>query len=116
MDTQMCFTAVLLCVAKLAATEGNRCSFQLIFHPSPRFFGRPGPETDGSEQALLLPGLLARKAAKSTTQSHRAWIRPLLQGTLSAHKLLTHSSGCIVCCCCFKERKPRQLRAAYSAV
>lgn len=54
MDTQMCFAAVLLCLAKLAASKGSH-SCQLIPHLSLRFFGRPDAGTDGSDQAPLFP-------------------------------------------------------------
>lgn len=57
MDTQMCFTAVLLCFAKLAASNGPHATFPVsssTIFPSD-FFGRPDPDTDGSNQAPLFP-------------------------------------------------------------
>lgn len=57
MDTQMCFTAVLLCIAKLAAGRGPHASFPVsssTIVPS-GFIGRPDPETDGSDQVHLFP-------------------------------------------------------------
>lgn len=53
----MCFSPVLLSRAKLAARKGLHASFPIsssTIFPS-HFFGRPDPETDGSDQAPLFP-------------------------------------------------------------
>lgn len=57
MDTQMCFAAVLLCLAKLAASKGSHSHFPVSSSPIflSDFFGRPDAGTDGSDQAPLFP-------------------------------------------------------------
>lgn len=82
------------------------------FFPSD-FFGWPDPETDGSDQAPLLPprrqdNLPNPLQSYSELDSGLYWRRLCL---------LTHSSSHIVCCCCccLKQRAQTQFRSSHAA-